>query len=47
MSIQRLWENTAASRVDWRQLFSQKYEQKQDRYSQTISEAKKAACGFY
>jgi GntR family transcriptional regulator of abcA and norABC len=42
----RLWENTAVSRVDWRQLFSQKYEQKQDRYSQTISEAKKTASDF-
>ncbi|MGG5358332.1 MULTISPECIES: PLP-dependent aminotransferase family protein [unclassified Enterococcus] len=43
---QRLWENTAASRVDWRQLFSQKYEQKQDRYSQKILEAKKADAAF-
>lgn len=42
----RLWENTAISRVDWRQLFSQKYEQKQDRYSQTILEAKKTASDF-
>jgi GntR family transcriptional regulator of abcA and norABC len=44
---QRLWENTAASRVDWRQLFSQKIRTKTRSLQPKNLRSKKSRCGFY